>query len=103
VNYALIRPTRLDLESFAHTTSTHPDLVRRLVELGILDADQDLAGNLWFSPRHCAAMARVQRLRTGFALNYAALGLVVELLDRIAVLEATLQHSSRRTGGRPWT
>ena len=32
-------------------------------------------------------MARVQRLRAGFALNYAAIGLVTDLLDRITVLE----------------
>ena len=78
-------------------------LVRRLVELGILDADKDLTGNLWFSLGQLAAMARIQRLRTGFGLNYAALGLVIDLLDRITVLEAGLRHSSRRTGGRPWT
>ena len=37
-------------------------------------------------------MARVQRLRAGFALNYAAIGLVTDLLDRIAVLEAALRR-----------
>jgi hypothetical protein len=104
VNYALVRPARLDLESFAHATGTHPEFVRRLVDLGILDADQDLTGNLWFSLGQLAAMARIQRLRTGFALNYAALGLVIDLLDRITALEAALRTSPRRTGGRrPWT
>jgi hypothetical protein len=105
VNYALVRPARLDLESFAYATGTHPELVRRLVQLGILDADRDLTGNLWFSLAQLAAMARIQRLRTGFALNYAALGLVVDLLDRIAVLEAALRQRPRRTGtgGSSWT
>ena len=28
-------------------------------------------------------IARIQRLRAGLALNYAALGLVLDLLDRI--------------------
>ncbi len=40
------------------------------------------------------------RLRAGFALNYAAVGLVTDLLDRIAVLEAALR-SSRRPGDYP--
>jgi hypothetical protein len=44
-------------------------------------------------------MARVQRLRAGFGLNYAAIGLVTDLLDRIAVLEAAARGHSRRTGG----
>ena len=50
VTYALARPVRLDLESFARATGTHPDLVRRLVTLGVLDAETDQAGQLWFSP-----------------------------------------------------
>jgi hypothetical protein len=103
VNYALVRPARLDLESFAQATGTHPELVRRLVELGILDADQDLTGNLWFPVGQLSAMARIQRLRAGLGLNYASLGLVIDLLDRITVLEAALRRSSRRSGGRTWT
>ena len=99
VTYALTRPARLDLESFARVTGTHPDLVRRLVTLGVLDAHTDAAGRLWFAPSQRAAMARVQRLRAGFGLNYAAIGLVTDLLDRIAVLEAAARGHSRRTGG----
>jgi len=42
----------------------------------------------------------VQRLRAGFALNYAAIGLVTDLLDRIAVLEAALRAQAARRPGR---
>jgi hypothetical protein len=100
VTYALARPARLDLESFARATGTHPDLVRRLVTLGLLDADADPAGRLWFAPAQSAAMARVQRLRAGFALNYAAIGLVADLLDRIAALETAARSNSFRSGGQ---
>ncbi len=100
VTYALARPVRLDLESFARATGTHPDLVRRLVTLGVLDAETDQAGQLWFAPAQCAAMARVQRLRAGFALNYAAVGLVADLLDRIAALETAVRGNSARSGGQ---
>jgi hypothetical protein len=37
----------------------------------------------------------MQRLHAGFALNYAALGLVTDLLDRIAALEAALRTYRR--------
>ena len=97
MSYALIRTTRLDLGAFARATGAHPDLIRRLVALGIIDARLGPSGELWFSPTQVAAFARVQRLRAGFALNYAAVGLVTDLLDRIAVLEAALR-SSRRPG-----
>jgi hypothetical protein len=100
VTYALARPARLDLDSFARATGTHPDLVRRLVTLGVLEADTDRAGRLWFAPTQCAAMARVQRLRAGFALNYAAIGLVADLLDRIAALEAAARSNSLGSGGQ---
>jgi len=102
VSYALVRPVRLDLETFARATATHPELIRRLVALGLVDADRDAAGQLWFSPAQLAVVARIQRLRAGFALNYAAVGLVTDLLDRIAVLETALR-SSGQPGGRSWT
>jgi chaperone modulatory protein CbpM len=96
VSYALIRARRLDLDRFAAAAGLHPELVRRFVALGILDADRDPRGRLWFEPAELAAVARIQRLRAGFALNYAAIGLVTDLLDQIAALQASL----RTAGGR---
>ncbi len=100
MNYAIIRAARLSLEEFALMSGLHPDLVRRLVTLGLIDADRDTAGQLWFSRGDLAAAARMQRLRAGFALNYAAIGLVTDLLDRIAVLEAALRGQAVRRPGR---
>ena len=101
MSYALVRPARLDLDAFAAATGTHPDLIRRLVTLGLIDARRDSAGRLWVAPGPAAALARVQRLHAGCALNYAAIGLVTDLLDRIAVLESELRRrpEARRPGG----
>ena len=96
--YALVRAPRLDLDEFAAAAGLHPDLVRKLVALGILDASRDSAGRLWFARAELTQVGRIQRLRAGFALNYAATGLVIDLLDRIAVLEAAMR---RRSPGRP--
>jgi hypothetical protein len=65
----------------------------------LVDAVPDAAGDLWFPVGQTAAVARVQRLRHGFSLNYAAVGLVVDLLDHIEDLEAALRTRSRRSGG----
>ena len=62
VTYAMVRAPRLSLEEFAMVTGLHPDLIRRLVALGLIDARRDSAGELWFSRSQLAAMARVQRL-----------------------------------------
>jgi hypothetical protein len=104
--YALTRPVRLDLDAFARAAGLHPDVVRRFVALGLIEASRDSSGALWFTPSQVALVARLQRLRAGFALNYAALGLVADLLDRIARLEAT-QHRRPEPdpsrGARRWT
>lgn len=87
----------MDLETFAQVTGLHPEMARRLVVLGLLEAHRDAAGRLWFPLSQVAVAGRIQRLRAGLSLNYAALGLVMDLLDRIAELEAALRN--RRTGG----
>ncbi|WP_410599617.1 chaperone modulator CbpM [Amycolatopsis sp. lyj-90] len=103
MSYALVRRRdggpHADLPTFAHATGLHPDLLRRLAVLGLLDATADPAGEPWFPLGQLPAAARLERLRAGLGLNYAALGLVVDLLDHIADLEAALRAHSRRSGG----
>jgi hypothetical protein len=106
----VVRRAGLGLDEFCRLTDLHPDLARRFVALGLLEATSDADGQLWFSRGQLARVARIRRLRAGFALNYASLGLVLDLLDRIAVLEAqrrrrdtTGGRTSARTGGRTWT
>lgn len=99
---SLTRPRRYDLESFARVTGLHPDLVRRFVALGLIEATRDATGELWFVPAQIAAAARIRRLRAGLSLNYAALGVVIDLLDRVAELEAALHTRARRPGGTSW-
>jgi DNA-binding transcriptional MerR regulator len=86
-SYPLARPIRLSLHGFARRAGLHPDLVRRYVALGLVEADRDAAGRLWFRSTELRRVARVQRLRAGLAINYAAIGLVLDLLDRIDELE----------------
>jgi len=95
--YPLERPARLSLDSFATRAGLHPELVRRWVALGLLEPTRDAAGRLWFAPVQLRTVARIQRLRAGLSVNYAALGLVMDLLDRIDLLEQAL----RSTGARP--
>jgi chaperone modulatory protein CbpM len=90
-SYLPTRPPRLTLEGFAWRAGVHPDLVRRFVALGLLRATRDHAGELWLDPAELATVARVQRLRVGLNLNYASIGLVLDLLDRIEELEAALR------------
>ncbi|MGW9048161.1 chaperone modulator CbpM [Streptomyces lydicus] len=92
--YALAPVDRLSLDVVARRSGLHPDLVRRFVTLGLVDATRDDSGRLWFAPGAPATLARIQRLRAGLPLNYASLGLVLDLLDRISELEAALRRSN---------
>jgi len=76
----------MDVNAFAAATGLHPDMVRRFVALGLVDARTDNAGHIWFSRTEIARVARIQRLRAGLGLNYASIGVVLDLLDRIDAL-----------------
>jgi chaperone modulatory protein CbpM len=97
----LARRTSLDLETFARAAGVHPELARRLVTLGLLEAMPGAAGELWFARDQIRVAARVRRLHDRLALNYASIGLVAELLDRIAELERA-NRAPLSTGGRQW-
>lgn len=88
----IVRTDRLDPDAFARAAGLHPDLVRRLVALGLLEPATDESGRMWLPRSQLATVARIQRLRATLPLNYAALGLVIDLLDRIAELEAALRR-----------
>ncbi|HZX04305.1 chaperone modulator CbpM [Kribbella sp.] len=98
---SLARPLLLDLEAFARRTGVHPQLISRFIALGLLEPVRDGSGRLWFRYDDIAAVARIQRLRAAFSLNYAAIGLVIDLLDRLAAQENALR--AKRSGGRSWT
>ncbi|MGW2715875.1 chaperone modulator CbpM [Streptomyces sp. NPDC001356] len=94
---------RLSLQTVARRSGVHPDLIRRFVALGLAEAERDASGELVFEPTAPAALARIQRLRTGLCLNYASIGLVLDLLDRISMLEAALRRAGTRSETPPWT
>jgi chaperone modulatory protein CbpM len=95
---------RLSLEEVASRSGVHTQLIGRFVTLGVVEAQRDAAGRLWFDARTPALVARAQRLRHGLGLNYASLGLVLDLLDRIDHLEGALRRAG--SPGKehiPWT
>ena len=98
LGYPLVRRPRsalLDQEEFARRCGLHPELVRRFWALGLIPAARHPDGSLWFSPAQVPVVARLQRLHAVLPLNYAALGLVCDLLDRITDLETALRVRGR--------
>jgi len=89
--YVLTKPARLSVDRVSVHSGLHPELVRRFAALGLIECVVDDGGRLWFPPGTVARIARIQRLRGGLSLNYNAVGLVLDLLDRIRVLEAQVR------------
>jgi hypothetical protein len=83
--YALRRVQRpgtfaaVEVELLAREAGVHPDVVRRLVRLGLIESCGGDAA---------AQLAKAVRLRRDLGLNYAGAVLACELLARIAELEA---------------
>jgi DNA-binding transcriptional MerR regulator len=109
MSFALVRspgpPSLLSLDAFARRSGLHPQLVERYVALGLLEPVRDGGHALWFRPSALITVARIQRLRAGLAVNYAAIGLILDLLDRIDELQV-LAHTaggSITRGGSSWT
>lgn len=101
----VVRAERIEFEVFARVCEIHPDLLARLVDMGVLEAETDRDGLRWLQRREAAALARVRRLRSGLGLSYSAITVVAELIDRIDELEATVawyraNSANPRTGHR---
>lgn len=92
--YPLARQQNIDpcwpLPEFCVRTGADPRLVRRYVALGLLVPVVHGTEHR-FTAAHAAQLGRLQRLRIGLGLNYTALGVVCDLLDRITELEAALR------------
>jgi hypothetical protein len=86
--YALRRVQRpgmfaaVELEQLGREAGVHPDVVRRLVRLGLIASP---GGD------SAAQLAKAVRLRRDLGLNYAGAVLACELLARIADLEARVR------------
>ena len=90
MTFPIVKAARLPLEAFAAAAGLHPDLVARLVALGLVEVDTGPTGALGFSVNELATVARIRRLHDDLTLNYAAVGVVLDLLDRIDELEDRL-------------
>lgn len=90
----------IPLDVLAQQAGVHPEVVRRLVALGLFDTVGDPRGLGMTFPRDAPSrLARAVRLRRDLGLNYAGALLACTLLDRIDRLEARLRHdesSNRR-------
>ena len=83
-----VGPRLVGIEMLARDSGLHPEVVSRLVRLGLLET----AGEAQFAPDAAARLAQAARLRRDLGLSYGAAVLTCELLARIDDLEARLRR-----------
>jgi hypothetical protein len=93
------RADGLRLEAVAREAGVHPELARRLVALGLLDALEGAPRDATLLRADAAArIARAVRLRRDLGLNYAGALLACSLLERIEQLELRLRRYESAAG-----
>lgn len=66
----------------------HPDLIDRFIRLGLIDfMDRGRDGEALFSAEMIPLVRRILRLRNELGVNYAGIGVVLELMARLEALE----------------
>lgn len=84
----------VSVETLAREAGAHPDMVRRLVALGLIEPRGGTRSAPLFGPRDAFLIARAMRLRRDLGVNYAGAVLATELLARIEDLEQRLRDGA---------
>ncbi|MGI5237738.1 chaperone modulator CbpM [Dactylosporangium sp. CA-139066] len=92
MSLAIVYRESMSLDAFAAAAGVHPQLVMRFVALGLLEPVRGERGEPLFPGGQLARLARIRRLRAALPLNYAAVGVVLDLLARIDDLEEELRR-----------
>jgi MerR HTH family regulatory protein len=80
------------VETLALEAGLHPELVLRLVRLGLVEPIAGTEEEPLFASDAAARLARAVRLRRDFGIDYAGAVLASELLARIEQLERRLER-----------
>ena len=79
----------LTLGETARQAGVHPDLLERMVDLGLIEPEQRRP-EILFVPEVVGDVCRALRLHNELGINWIGVGLVMDLLDRIGQLEREL-------------
>ena len=79
-------PETLTLDELSRLVDLHPEMVLRLVDLGLVDPE--VGEPEWlFQDTAVPRIWKIRRLHRDLGINWAGIGVVLDLLDRIDDLE----------------
>lgn len=85
----------LTLMETARQAQVHPDLLERLVDLGLIEPEQ-CSPEILFAPEAVSDVRRALRLHNELGINWIGVGLVMDLLERIGQLEREIFRLKKR-------
>lgn len=83
--------TTISLAELARESRCHPGIVETFARLGVIETVSSTESAMRFSPSAIPRLRRALRLRRDLSVSGNALGLVLDLLDRIDELESELK------------
>ena len=94
------RSTKIGVDVLARETGLHPEVIRRLVRLGLVEPVGGTVQAPLFRPDAASRLSRALRLRRYLGLNYAGAVLAGELLARVEELEERLRRYEPPTNSK---
>jgi MerR family transcriptional regulator, heat shock protein HspR len=91
----------LTITEVACRCGVHPELIDRFVRLGLIDlVERDVRGEPLFQPEVTTMVRKILRLRNQLGVNYAGVGVILELMSRIEAMEEYISElESKILGG----
>ncbi len=97
VHRSSVPSPRLTISEVACRCGVHPELIERFMHLGLIDsAARDDANRALFNDDVIPLVRKILRLRNQLGVNYAGVGVVLELLARIELLEGYVKDLERK-------
>jgi DNA-binding transcriptional MerR regulator len=84
--------TYYTLSEVAYRAGLHPELIDRFIRLGLIEfTGRRDDGELLFDSQVIPLIWRILRLRNELGVNYAGVGVILELTARLEAMEARLR------------
>jgi len=83
------------LDALAAHCGLHPALIERFVEYGLLEPLERAGAEMCFDPACVARLRLIERLRGDLGANLAGVAVILDLLDRLAVLQREVERLRR--------
>jgi DNA-binding transcriptional MerR regulator len=86
----------LTLEAAAARVGLHPVLVERFVEFGLVEPAERTGSEVRLDAASLPRLVTISRLRTDLGVNLQGVAVILDLVDRLAVLERELTWLRQR-------